>query len=770
MMSRKPESARPIALRAALLSGAAILVAGLPAVAGAAEAPNTVEEVVVTVRHREENLQKVPAAVSAVSGEFLEKANITGVAELVRLNPSVQFQVINPRNSQLNIRGLGNAVGLASDGLEPGVGFYVDGVYYSRPATASFDLIDLQNVQVLNGPQGTLYGKNTTAGAVSITTAAPSFDPGATLEATAGNFGFYQLKGSVTGAIVADKVAGRLSLSKTARDGYEVNLVDGKRINDYENLTVRGQILFTLSDDLRLRVIGDYSKQDTHCCSANLSGLWTPPSGANFTALSAQFGQTPRVGRVQVDAPVKANQTTGGVSAEATWNLPGAVLTSITAWRYWEWRPASDLLQTALDDVRQSAVDDDQEQFSQEFRIASTGENTFDYVAGVYLYHELLEARGVSEFGSAATASLVNRALPALILNGYRTDSVAKYNTTSYAAFGQLTWRATDALSLTGGLRYTHDAKRGTYDAVASGGAPLLGPLAPFAALRAALGSSKSFKTELDDGAWSGHLDAAYQINPDVMTYASYSRGNRSGGLNLNQLPANASPIIKAETIEALELGVKSRLFERRLTLNADVFYQTDRNYQANAVDPVLLRTYLANIPKVRSKGFEVSGQARLGEAFDAYGSLTYTKATSVSFPFAPCPVETPLPAPASCNFNGAELAGTPKWAGALGFEHHRTVNVLGGEAELYLGADANYRSAFSNEATNTIYGRLPSRTLVNARLGLRATANGWDAYLWGKNLGDVDFYTSTIPSPAGYISGFRGEPRTYGATLRLRY
>ncbi len=756
--------------RAALLASVAGLAAALPAWAHAAETETAVDEVVVTVRHREENLQNVPAAVAAVSGEFMEKTNTTNIADLARFVPSLQFQIINPRNSQLNIRGLGNAVGLANDGLDPGVGFYVDGVYYNRPATASFDLVDLQNVQVLNGPQGTLYGKNTTAGAVSVTTASPAFSLGATLEGTGGNYGFYQLKGSVTGPIVADKIAARLSISKTARDGFQVNAVNGKRINDQDNFTARGQVLFNLSDEARLRIIGDYSKQNTNCCAADLKGLWTPPSGASFTALSAQLGSTPQVGRVQVDAPVKADQDTGGISAEATLDLPGAVLTSITAWRYWDWRPASDLLQTALDDVRQAAVEDDQEQVSQEIRIASSGDNTIDYVGGVYFYHEVVEARGVTEFGSAATASLVSRALPALILNGYRIDSIAKYNTTSYAGFGQLTWHATEALSVTGGLRYTHDAKRGTYDAVASGGAPLAGPLAPFAAIRAVLGVSKSFKTGVKDGAWSGHVNVAYEVNPDVLTYASYSRGNRSSGMNLNQLPAGASSIIRAETIEALEVGIKSRLLDRRLTLNADVFYQTDKDYQANAVDPVLLRTYLANIPKVRSKGFEVSAQARFSQAFDAYASMTYNKATNVSFPNAPCPVETPLPAPSSCNFNGSELPGTPKWALAFGFEYHRPVTVAGREAEFYLGADDSYRSAFSNDATNSIYGRLPSRNLVNARLGVRAAERGWDAYVWGKNLGDVDFYNSTSAAATGYIFGFRGEPRTYGATLRLRY
>ncbi|OXE35619.1 MAG: TonB-dependent receptor [Phenylobacterium zucineum] len=747
--------------------------AGLPtlmasSLASAAEVA-TVQEVVVTARHREENLQNIPGTVTAIGGEFLAATNTVGIGQISQMVPSVQFQTINPRNSQINIRGLGNNVGLANDGLDPGVGFYVDGVYYNRPATATFDLIDLERVETLSGPQGTLYGKNTTAGAVSVTTASPSFNFGASGELSAGNYGYVQAKASVTGPIIADRLSGRLSISSTNREGFQTNLYDGKKINNYNNLTARGQILYMPTDDFKVRVIADYSRQHMHCCSAEISGLWNPPSGVNFPALGAKFGYTPVVGRVDVDAAVKANQETGGVSVEADWDLPGAVLTSISAWRYWNWSPASDLLQSRLDDFQKSQVIDRQNQFTQELRIASTGENTVDYVGGVYFFHEKLEAYATTKYGAAAVASVISSALPALILNGVTLSTNSDYKTESYAAFGQATWHLNPKLSLTGGLRYTSDQKKGSYNAVATGGLPLAGPLAGFAAIRSAFASTSGFHVRSNKAAWGGHLDLSYEVNPDVLTYVSYSKGNRSGGLNLNSLPSGASAIVAPESIDAYEAGLKMRLFERRLTLNTSLFFEKDQDYQAQTVDPVLLKTYLANIPEVRSKGFEVSAQGRPSESVSFYASATYDAAIYAKFPTSPCPVEHTLPVPASCNLSGVALPGVPKWAVSGGFEYHRPFSLGTGETQLYFGMDDSYRSSVNSTATVSTYGRLPSRSLINARIGLRSEDRNWDTYVWVKNLLDKDYLTSAQALSPGYIIGFPGDPRTWGVTVRVR-
>jgi iron complex outermembrane receptor protein len=755
-------------LTALLLASAATASLGCPAKADAA-ADAVVQELVVTARHREENVQNVPATVTAISGDFLAATNTTGIGQLSLLTPSIQFQTVNPRNSQINIRGLGNNVGLANDGLDPGVGFYVDGVYYNRPATATFDLIDIDRVETLNGPQGTLYGKNTTAGAVSVTTRSPTFSPEDSIEVSGGNYGFLQTKASVSGPLWTDKLAGRLSLSTTSRGGFETNIFDGSKINNYNNLTFRGQLLFVPSDVLRVRVVGDYSKQHLHCCSADIDAFWTPPSGANFVTNAQKFGYTPVLGQVDVNAPVKADQETGGASAQADWSLPSAVVTSITAWRYWNWSPASDLLQTGLDDFKQSGIADRQNQFTQELRIASTGSNTVDYLGGLYFFHEQVNAYGVTQYGSQAVFFLVSAALPASILDGVTFNTFSKYKTDSYAAFGQATWHVTPKLSLTGGLRYTSDDKRGSYAGLSSGGAPLTGALAPFAAIRTAFTPNGGFRVSTRDGAWGGHGDVAYQLTDDAMVYASYSRGNRSGGLNLAQLPAGASAVVAPETVDAYEAGIKSRLFDRRLTLNATVFYEKDEKYQAQTIDPVLLKAYLANIPEVRSQGVELNALARPNDAWSAYGSVTYDDAIYAKFPTAPCPVEQPLPTPASCNLNGAQLPGVPRWALSTGFEFHRDLSFGAHTAVGYLGADDSYRSKLNTAATDSVYAELPSRNLVNARLGIRSADRRWDAFLWAKNLGDLRYLTNRAALAPGYIYGLQGEPQTFGVTLRWR-
>ena len=217
------------------------------------------DEVVVTSRRREETPQNVPIPISVVSGAAIEQAGAFNVNRVKELIPSVQLYSSNPRNTGINIRGLGSPFGLTNDGLDPGVGFYVDGVYYARPAAATFDFIDVEQVEVLRGPQGTLFGKNTTAGAFNITTRKASFTPGADFEVSFGNYGYVQAKASVTGPL-SKKFAARVSFSGTQRDGVVENIVTGKNINDINNLGVRGQLLFEPSDNTSITLAADASR------------------------------------------------------------------------------------------------------------------------------------------------------------------------------------------------------------------------------------------------------------------------------------------------------------------------------------------------------------------------------------------------------------------------------------------------------------------------------------------------------------------------------
>jgi iron complex outermembrane receptor protein len=748
------------------------------ATVAAAEGAAPPAEVVVTARHRTENIQKVPVAVSVLSGDFLAKTNTTTISQIAQLQPSVQFSFFNPRNANINIRGLGNNIGLANDGIEPGVGFYVDGVYYDRPATATFDLVDIASIEVLRGPQGTLFGKNTTAGAINISTAPPSFKPEATGEITGGNRGYFQSKLSVSGPLIDDVLAGRLSVSTSTHEGYLTNVYDGNKVNASKDLSIRGQLLYTPTSTFKLKVIGDYSKQQSNCCDLVLSGNVSPINGKNFITLSQLFGYTPTINpfsrQADTNSNIKANQETGGVSAQADWTLPGAVLTSVTAWRFWNWYPANDSDYTPLSILTQSANADFQRQFSQEFRIASTGNNVIDYTAGLYLFREQIRAIGVTQFGNAASAFVLGAAVPSVVANGYTLNFNADYNTTSYAAFGQTVWHIAPKWNLTTGLRYTYDHKNGWFNQTAGGAAAITGfPAATTAALlaaRAALGTASSLTARDNQGDLSGSINLSYQAAPSILTYVNYARGYKSGGLNLTQLPAGVSAVVAPESVDSVEAGLKTQFFNRRLTLNADLFWEQDQDYQANILDPSLLKQYLSNVPRVRSEGVEIDAQARPTDNLSLYSSLTFDDAVYASYVNGTCGLENITLT--HCNLSGRPLAGTPKWSVAAGGEYSHPVRLGNRETEGYVGVDYTYRSSLYSAASDSIYSRLPSLNLVNLRVGVRAPDGRWDAYLWARNLFNENYLTfiSAGIGNTGALVSQLGDPRTFGVTLRAHY
>lgn len=754
---------------------AVLFAAANPAHAQAAdEAVASGDEIVVTARHRDERAQDIPVALSVVGGDLLTKTNTTSVADLSKLAPSLSFQGYNPRNTNLNIRGLGNNIAIASDGLDPGVGFYIDGVYYNRPGTAAFDLIDIERIEVLRGPQGTLYGKNTTAGAVSVTTAKPKFKSEVNAEMTVGNLGFLQGKAAINLPLVDDLLAVRLSGSVTSRDGTLINQFTGKKLNNRNSYLLRGQLLFTPRSNVSVRLIGDYAKQKQDCCVQVLADIVAPANGKNFRTIAGLFGYTPVIdpfARVAVNdrAPLIENES-GGVSAQIDIELPGATLTSISAWRFWNWTPQGDLDFIPLSAFAAADNADRQDQYSQELRIASTGSNKVDYVAGLFFYDETIDQHLTVSYGPAATQLLVSQALPGFILNGVTKVDTNRYRTTSLAAYGQATIHLTDALSLTGGLRYSHDNKRGHYSAVASGGLPLAGPLAAFAPLRAAFASSGTFDVQSKVGKVSGSTNLSYRVNSNVLVYANYSRGNRSGGLNLTQLASGISPVVAPESIDSYELGLKTTLLDNRVTFNVAGYLQNDRNYQATVADPARLAVvYLSNVPKVRSKGFEIDMQARLADNVSVYGALAYTDAKAIDFPASACPLE--LSNQNTCDLSGYPISGIPKWSASFGGEIKQPVTIFAAPSEAYLGFDYSYRSTVNNGGVSAAT-QLEPLHLANARIGVRALNRRMDLSVWAKNLFDKQYFSDIAPGVGntGLLTAQLGDPRTYGVTLRFHF
>ncbi|MDB5718895.1 MAG: TonB-dependent receptor, partial [Sphingomonas bacterium] len=248
-------------------SAAAEVAAAEADSAAASAAVSDGADILVTARRRQEAVQDVPLAISVLDARAIEATGSFNVAKLTQLQPSLQFYSTNPRNSAANIRGLGAPFGLTNDGIEQGVGLYVDQVYNSRIAAATFDFLDVERVEVLRGPQGTLYGKNTTAGAINITTRQPSFSPEGRAEVTVGNLGLVQAKASISGPLIDDRLAIRLAASSTDRRGTVYNVTTKNWVNEQDNLGLRGQLLLRATDTLDLTLSGDYNRQDPECCA-----------------------------------------------------------------------------------------------------------------------------------------------------------------------------------------------------------------------------------------------------------------------------------------------------------------------------------------------------------------------------------------------------------------------------------------------------------------------------------------------------------------------
>ena len=333
-------------------------------------------EVVVTSRRRIEKVQDIPIAVSVVTGKQAEQAGAFNVNRIKELVPSVQLYSSNPRNTGINIRGLGSPYGLTNDGIDPGVGFYVDGVYYARPAATTLDFIDVERIEVLRGPQGSLFGKNTTSGAFNITSRKASFSPGANFEVSYGNYAYLQAKASITGPL-SEKIAGRISFSGTQRDGIIDNIATGKPTNTLNNQGIRGQLLYTPTENTNITLAADITTQHNDGYAQVVAGVAPTQRAAyrQFNAIIADLNyQLPSLNafdrKIDHDTPWRSGQDLGGASLNIDSKIGKGTLTSTTAWRFWTWDPSNDRDFTGLQVLAKSQNPSRQTQITQEIRYA----------------------------------------------------------------------------------------------------------------------------------------------------------------------------------------------------------------------------------------------------------------------------------------------------------------------------------------------------------------------------------------------------------------
>jgi len=743
------------------------------------------QSIVVTASRRAENVQDIPIAVSALGAELLESTGTSTIAQITQLQPTVQFISSNARNTSTLIRGLGSNYGLTNDGLELGVGIYVDDVYYARPGSATLDYFDIERVEILRGPQGTLFGKNTTAGAISVVTRAPTFEPEGSAEFSVGDYGFIQARATYSAPLIDDVLAGRITLGSVQRDGFLENITTGEDQNAVDNQSARVQLLFTPSADLDIRWSADVDEQDATCCTQVFVryGPSLRPPARQFPALAAFFGYAPASldpydRLTDVDADLQASQTIYGTSLNVNWDFGPVTLTSISAYRGWEWKPQNDRDYTALDIRRRSQNPSQQNQWSEEIRLTSNGDGAIDWVGGLYAFGQEVETTGAEEYGADAAYWLIGPSVPANLLDGYTAATHVVSETRSLAAFGEATWHATTDLRLTLGLRYTYEEKSIYYDQIVFGGLASADP----ALINAQLGIARPqfYVAEIEDSSPSWRASLAYDLTDDILLYATVANGFKSGGLNAAGIPTQpdgspslVSAIIEPEENTTYELGFKSQFFNRALTFNVAAYFTEVSDYQANVVDagPGAIRGYLANIESVEVQGVEIETRFNPNENFTAYATLAWTDGAYASFPNAPCPLERQSSSTSVCDISGARLPGVSEWVGSLGGEIRQPGALFAVSGEYFFGADASYRSNWFADASSSVYSEIDPSTLVNVRFGYR-TESGTDAYVSIRNAFDEEYllFTSVQAGNSGAIFGTPGDPRTISFTLRQRF
>ena len=829
-------------------TASAVVLAGLGA-ASAAQAQTsdvqTVDSIIVTAQKREQNLQDVPVVVTAVGAKLLQDTGVKDIKDLTILTPGL---TVTSTSSEASTTARVRGVGTVGDnpGLESSVGVVIDGVYRPRNGVGFGDLGEMERIEVLKGPQGTLFGKNTSAGVINVVTKEPEFGFGANAEVTLGNYDAHGVSASVTGPLSGDKLAGRLYVAARERDGYNDVVVGNgpssrRQDADQNFYTVRGQLLFVPDDNATFRVIADYSRRDENCCGA--VQLRTGPTAGILALVSGQAAPIAmtadpydRVAYSNRGAPAKIEDK--GVSLQGDIDLPVGTLTSISAIRQWRTDNGQDSDFSLADIAYRNKDGTNYSEFTtytQELRLAGKSDK-FDWMVGAFLADERLETRANFLYGNqyeqylgrllsrsaAAPAGVANfiSALTGRAPNTTFTPGQGLYDrynqrATTIALFTNDTWHVTDAFEITAGLRYSAEEKKlSTFQTTSDGGVGCGTALSPAGQARIAgivgaaatptvignlclpwanpLFNGRGTQQSRSDKEWSGTLKASYRFSPEVFTYASFARGYKGGGYNLdrtqssNGLPTGGSgvtPILDtsfpAEFVDSYELGVKNTLFNRTVLFNVSLFQQKFTDFQLNT----FLGTSFAvrSIPEVKSKGLDADFLWFTPvRGLMIQSGFTYAK---TNYGDQPIPND---PTNALALLPGSRMSLAPKYSASASMTYETPV---GDNLKARFNLGAKYTSDY-----NTGSDLFPPKvqkdfTVVNGRMALGSADDRWTVELWAQNLLD-EKYTQVAFN--GFLQGssglsatqntynpaldtitydaFLGAPRTYGVTLRSKF
>jgi iron complex outermembrane receptor protein len=738
----------------------------------AADQSRELEEVIVTANRREENLQDVAISVSAFTDEFFKNSGTTDLKQLDQYTPSLKITPItDTRSTSIRIRGIGS-IG-SNAGIDPSVGLFIDGVYQGRAGMSIADLTDIQRVEVLRGPQGTLYGKNTAAGALNIISKAPTEIFEASGELVLANKGTEEYRGMINVPLGDSGHATRLSAYYATNDGFDRNTYTGKKINDVDRKGVRSRTLFNMQDYGELMINLDYAKNEGDCCAPDIIDYEGDGSalGLPFSALAEATGEPlpvpdPYDRKIYLDEPFVNETKVGGVSAEWTKELSNEfAVTWINAWRHYESDSTLDGDFSHYPAIHYT-TDVDLDQYSSEFRIASPTGEAWDYQLGAYFFNSQMDTDGENGF-LPLTGSLF--AFGLLFPDGAVNFDTNKHETTSYALFGQSNWHINEQWKLTLGARFTYEEKerKGSQVSRPKPAFPLDAP--PIA------GPDTTLDEDLDKSNVSPSISLTYFPRDGLMYYASVSQGFKSGGFNQIRTATGVPGKFDEETSTNYEVGWKGTWLDRRLQVNGTVFYVDYDDFQAQGFDGANIT--VRNAGSMESKGVELEIVYVPISIVTTGMAVGYNDATYSDFKTGECTSKqlyaetggSPFVTP-NCvqDLTDKELDNAPKWTVSnflqLNDDFANTDMSWFARVE-YNFIDELYMAQDLDESL-----KRDAIHMVNARLGISSKDKKWDLTLWGRNLLDEEYFVVGFDIPVmGGFAGINAPPLMYGMTLNYQ-
>lgn len=727
----------------------------------------SLEEIVVTAQKRDQRLIDVPLSVSVVDADYLTDRTTYYLTDLGQKLPNVVSG--DSYAASFTIRGITSSS--AGSGFAPSMGVNVDEVFMGRDRSFDTGVVDVAQVELLRGPQGTLYGKNTIAGTINVTTQRPTNEFEAIGNLRYGNKGLFEARGTLSGPIIEDSLLVRANVFKRERDGYIRNRTLGKDVNETDNWGGRFMALWTPTERLNIELRADYYEQDEN--GGVYETLRTPDGSVlpfpPFTTVPPQNG-TDRV--VDQDVLSFLYREVKGYSAKINYDMNGYTLTGITAWREQESDQLFDNDGGPLDGFDTGRAEGI-ERFSQEIRLTSPDDGRLSWIIGAYYDHE----EDTNDYHIAVGSGFPTAILPPALGFSvplpatYREEAVTnnKITSESWSAFVSGTYALTDDLTLQAGVRYTDEKKKLFYSQgptviAAPPNSVLIGLFSlPFTLA----GFPDGFRDRYSDSAFTGDLSLSYAFSNDHVAYVRYARGYKAGGFQSDVIspPFAFTPGVAPElsfdpeTLDAYEVGFKGAWLEGTLLTNLSAFYYDfkDKQEQVNSGVSFLV----SNAASAESKGVELEVVwATPVEGLNLFGNLGLLDAEYESFPLGGGP---------GTDFGGNELAGAPSVSGSFGGDYTRALPGFPG-VNLAIAMDLDHRGDYYTDANNSDVLKIDSYTLYNARIGLEQADGRWGLYAWGQNLSDKTVLGGGVTVLGGlYLTRTINFGRAYGLELNVR-